>query len=284
METGSPADDYGLRSADHMSILDRFSLRDRKALVTGGGSGIGQALALALAEAGADVAIADIDSAGTADTCSRIENLGRQTLALAADVTAKDQVENMVHTVLSRLGSAGHRRQQRRHCFARSHRGPQRSRLGPGSSTSTSRPFSSAVRPRAAPCCNKAPARSSNVVSISSHIVNRPQLHGHYNAAKAGAYQLTRVCAAEWAARGVRVNSISPGHTLTPHDCPRRRRDEKCLARQHPAGPLGRPYRLSGCRRLPRFGRLGLRDRPRLGRRWRVHALVKLVVVLSRIP
>ena len=30
-----------------------------------------------------------------------------------------------------------------------------------------------------------------NVVSISSHIVNRPQLHGHYNAAKAGAYQLT---------------------------------------------------------------------------------------------
>ena len=50
-----------------MGILDRFSLRDRKALVTGGGSGIGQALAGALAEAGADVAIADIDSAGAAE-------------------------------------------------------------------------------------------------------------------------------------------------------------------------------------------------------------------------
>ena len=55
-----------------------------------------------------------------------------------------------------------------------------------------------------------------NIVSISAHIVNRPQLHGHYNTAKAGAFQLTRVCAAEWAGRGVRVNSISPGHTLTP--------------------------------------------------------------------
>ncbi|MYF93214.1 MAG: SDR family NAD(P)-dependent oxidoreductase, partial [Gemmatimonadetes bacterium] len=87
-----------------MGILDRFSLLDRKALVTGGGSGIGQALAVALAEAGADVAIADIDSAGAADTCTRIENLGRQTLAIATDVTAKDQVENMVDTVLAAWG------------------------------------------------------------------------------------------------------------------------------------------------------------------------------------
>jgi NAD(P)-dependent dehydrogenase (short-subunit alcohol dehydrogenase family) len=55
-----------------------------------------------------------------------------------------------------------------------------------------------------------------NLVSMSAQVANRPQLHAHYNASKAGALQLTRSCAAEWANRGVRINSISPGHMLTP--------------------------------------------------------------------
>ena len=44
-----------------MGILDRFSLRGRTALVTGGGQGIGEAFCLALAEAGADVAVVDLN-------------------------------------------------------------------------------------------------------------------------------------------------------------------------------------------------------------------------------
>ena len=37
-----------------------------------------------------------------------------------------------------------------------------------------------------------------------------------YNASKAGVVHLTHTMAAEWAARGVRVNCISPGYTRTP--------------------------------------------------------------------
>ena len=228
-----------------MGILDRFSLLDRKALVTGGGSGIGQALAVALAEAGADVAIADINAAGAADTCAQIENLGRRTLAIAADVTAKDQVENMIDSVLAAWGrldlgvnSAGI-----------ALRGP----IEDISEADWDRVLDLDLK--AVFLCCQAEGRAMlqrgsgsiiNIVSISSHTVNRPQQHGHYNAAKAGAYQLTRVCAAEWAARGVRVNSISPGHTLTPMTAHAGDETRNAWLANTPMGRLGVPTDYQG--------------------------------------
>ena len=50
---------------------------------------------------------------------------------------------------------------------------------------------------------------------MSGSIVNAPQHQLAYNASKAGVLHLTRSLAAEWGARGVRVNSISPGYTRT---------------------------------------------------------------------
>lgn len=51
--------------------------------------------------------------------------------------------------------------------------------------------------------------------ALSAHIVNTPQNQVAYNTSKAGVLHMTRSLAAEWASRGVRVNSISPGYTRT---------------------------------------------------------------------
>ena len=54
-----------------------------------------------------------------------------------------------------------------------------------------------------------------NVASMSGQIVNVPQKHIAYCTSKAGMIQMSRCMAAEWAEHNVRVNTISPGSTLT---------------------------------------------------------------------
>jgi 7-alpha-hydroxysteroid dehydrogenase len=87
-----------------MSILDRFRLDGKVALVTGAGRGIGRASAIALAEAGADVVV----TARTQDEIDRvaeqIRSLGRRAEAVPFDVMELDRLGELVDTATSRLG------------------------------------------------------------------------------------------------------------------------------------------------------------------------------------
>jgi NAD(P)-dependent dehydrogenase (short-subunit alcohol dehydrogenase family) len=87
-----------------MSILDRFSLEGRVAIVTGASSGLGVAFALALAEAGADVAICARRAERLEQTAERVRELGRRCLAVAADVAVVEDCERVVAETVSELG------------------------------------------------------------------------------------------------------------------------------------------------------------------------------------
>lgn len=85
-------------------MLKEYGLENKVAIVTGAGRGIGKAIALALAEAGADIAAAARTVEQIEQTAEEIRKLGRRALAVPADVTKRDQVQNVVEQTGSQFG------------------------------------------------------------------------------------------------------------------------------------------------------------------------------------
>ena len=87
-----------------MTLLDRFRLDGKVAIVTGASSGLGVAFAEGLAEAGADVAICARRVDRLADTRKRVEAHGRRCVAVEADVSKPEDCERVVEQAVSELG------------------------------------------------------------------------------------------------------------------------------------------------------------------------------------
>ena len=228
--------------------MQLFRLDDQIAFVTGAGSGIGQRIAVGLAEAGADVALFDLTAAeaGLADTAGRIQALGRRALALAGDVTRAADLSAAVGAAEAQLGPlevavncAGIANATAAEEMAEA----QWQRMLDVNLTGV---FFSAQAEAQAMLPRK---RGSiiNIASMSGSIVNRGLLQAHYNTSKAGVIHLTKSLAMEWSDRGLRVNAISPGYTLTPMNLrPEVAEQRKIFERDTPMGRMATVDELVG--------------------------------------
>jgi glucose 1-dehydrogenase len=197
-------------------------LKGKGVLVTGGTSGIGQAIAVKFAEYGANVAINYLRTAEeAADTeqqvnacVNRVQQEGVRDVLVRGDVSQEDEVVAMVGQAVGALGGID---------VLINNAGIQISRH---SEMLSSDDFDKvlAVNIRGAFLCAReairhflAEDKPGVIINVSSvhQLIPKPDYLG-YSVSKGGMQNLTRTLALEYAARGIRVNGIGPGATVTP--------------------------------------------------------------------
>ena len=195
-----------------------FDLTGNVALVTGAGSGIGQRIAMGLAQCGADVALLDRRTDdGLAQTAAFIAAAGRRSIRIAADVTSGAARADAVARTEAELGALS---------LAVNAAGIANANPALEMEMETEQ-WQRVIDINLTGVWNSCKAEAElmqetgggsiiNIASMSGIIVNRGLDQAHYNCSKAGVIHLSKSLAMEWVAKGIRVNSISPGYTATP--------------------------------------------------------------------
>ncbi|AOT56669.1 SDR family oxidoreductase [Weissella soli] len=230
------------------TIIDKLRLDGKKIYITGGAQGLGKSMAQALAEAGADVAIVDIQLEKAQATAAEIAAAtGQKVIAVKADVTNPEDVQKMITTVVDKLGGLD---------VAFNNAGMV---INTPAEETTFDQWTKVINLNLNGVFLTSQAAGKymiehgggaiiNTASMSAHIVNRPQPQASYNASKAGVIQLSKSLAIEWAKKGVRVNTLSPGYMAT--DLTQNSEELKPLIDiwndWAPLGRMGKPEELQG--------------------------------------
>lgn len=195
--------------------LERFRLDDAVAVVTGAARGIGLSISEALAEAGATVVMTDMNPDVLATGAGLLRDKGLRIDTAVLDVTDSTAVQHVHDEIVRRHGRVD----------------VLVNNAGIAISNHPAETMTDEVWRKVIDvnlnglfwCCrafgrgmlDRGRGSIVNVGSMSGFIVNRPQEQANYNASKAAVHHLTRSLAAEWGARGVRVNAVAPTYIET---------------------------------------------------------------------
>jgi 2-dehydro-3-deoxy-D-gluconate 5-dehydrogenase len=216
----------------------RIDLSGEVALVTGASRGIGRAIALALASAGASVGLVARDDASLRSVAREIEAAGGQALVCAADLADPGALAAPIEAVMSRWGRLD---------IAVNNAG-----IAPAEPAATSDDFTAweslfrvnldaAFRLSRLAGRMMVAQRHGSIINIGS-IGSASALvtsHPGYAATKAALCGLTVALAGEWAAHGVRVNTVAPGYIATEMNRTTRQ-DKSFVEAVHRRTPMGR--------------------------------------------
>ena len=188
-------------------------LEGKKIIVTGGGSGIGRATCILAAKEGADIAVADINRETGAETINQLEDFGRKAILIEMDTSKKIDAERMAKETVEAFGTI-----DGIVCCA--------IKLVPGTLENLSEEDWNMVMDiglKGYFLCAQAAGQvmlkkeSGSIVLVSSiGGMQTYPLAGAYSVCKAGAIMLSKLFGVEWANRGIRANTVSPGQVRTP--------------------------------------------------------------------
>ena len=191
-----------------MSVIDRFRLDGKVAVVTGASSGLGAAFATGLADAGADIAICARRADRLQETAERVRALGRRCHAVTADVAVPEDCTRVIEEAVRELGKVD----------------VLINNAGIGTAVPATRETPEEFRRVIdinlngsywmAQACGRVMGRGSSIVNVGSVLgsttAGLPQ--AAYGASKAAIIGLTRDLAQQWTGRkGIRVNALAPG-------------------------------------------------------------------------